>query len=158
MNRVQEAQITIPEWTADLVDAFETEARQLETLVGVLQHQREGIEQDELRPVQDSVSAIHRILLTLDEARKRRRTLLEMAQDRVAREGESAPLRVSRDRLLQAARGLENELSLNRRVLESALESTDQEIRLLLAQTDDATTYAEDETAAGAGRLVDRQV
>ena len=69
MKSSSEAQVTIPEWTAELVDAFDTEARQIETLVGVLRRQREGIAQDEIGSVKDSVSAIHRILLTLDEAR-----------------------------------------------------------------------------------------
>ena len=164
MSQEHQGNVSIPEWTAELVDAFDAEARQLETLIGVLRQQREGVARDDVGPIQDSVYAIHRVLLTLDEARKRRRTLLEVlstGEGTSSRDGscEADRVRLSRERLITTARALETELSLSRQVLESALESTDEELRAVLDGLEESATYAAQDAAhtARAGRLVDRQ-
>ena len=154
--------VTIPEWTAELEDAFDAEARQIDTLIGVLRNQREGVARHEVGPIQDSVYAIHRVLLTLDEARKRRRTLLEVLDDHetdVANSATPDRIRQSKERLIAAARTLEAELSLSRQVLESALSSTNEELRTVLDGIEESATYAAEPGAEDprAGRLVDRQ-
>lgn len=168
MSQDRPANVSIPEWTAELVDAFDAEARQLETLIDVLRRQREGVADDDVGPIQDSVYAIHRVLLTLDEARKRRRTLLEVLSsgDVPGDEGsgrtsnEPDRVRQSRERLIATAQELEAELSRSRRVLESALQSTDEELRAVLDGLEESATYAAQDAAqpGRAGRLVDRQV
>lgn len=163
MSGHHSTKITIPERTGELVDAFETEARQLDTLIVALRRQREGVAQDDVGSIQDSVYAIHRVLLTLEEARKRRRTLLEVVSGQGSSgsgRGESARVKASKERLISIARGLETELTLSRRVLESALESTDAELQTLLSGLGDSATYASEAEPAMAepGRLVDRQV
>lgn len=129
------AAVKIPEWNAELVDAFDAETRQIDTLVQILRRQRDGVAQYSASEIQDSVYSIHRVLPTLDEARKRRRTLLEVLDEHGGAAGEAEPdprLDLSRERLLAAARGLERELALTRHVLETAIESTDAEIRIRL--------------------------
>jgi len=162
MTTQDRAAVTIPEWTAELEDAFDAEARQLDTLVEVLRSQREGVANHELGPIQDSVYAIHRVLLTLDEARKRRRTLLDVLDDHetdVANGAAPDRVRHSKERLIAAAQTLEMELSLSRQVLESALSSTDEELRTVLDGIEESATYATETGATDprAGRLVDRQ-
>lgn len=163
MSQDRTAAVTIPEWTAELEDAFDAEARQIDTLIGILRSQRDGVARHEVGPIQDSVYAIHRVLLTLDEARKRRRTLLDVLDDHetdVANPATPDRVRHSKQRLITAAQTLETELSLSRRVLESALSSTDDELRSVLDGIEESATYAS-EAGAGdprAGRLVDRQV
>ncbi|MCG8468422.1 MAG: hypothetical protein MJB57_09485 [Gemmatimonadetes bacterium] len=160
MTQDGNATLTIPEWAGELEDAFDAEARQLDTLVEILRCQRQGVERHEVGPIQDSVYAIHRVLLTLDEARKRRRTLLEVI-DAGSTEDATAPDRLERSkkRLIAAARSLESELSLNRRVLEAALSATDEELRAVLDGLEESATYATEAGVADprAGRLVNRQ-
>jgi hypothetical protein len=67
-----------------LTDAFEVECRLLGELAGLLRRQREGVATDDVTVVDESVFAANRVLPTLEEARRRRRTLLQLvagAQD-----------------------------------------------------------------------------
>src|SRR3954469_20796155 len=58
-----------------LTDALATERRLLDELIAVMRRQREAVGDDDLQKVDDSVFATHPVLVTLNEARRRRRTL-----------------------------------------------------------------------------------
>ena len=58
-----------------LTDALATERRLLDELIGVMRRQRAAVGDDDLQSVDDSVFATHRVLVTLNEARRRRRSL-----------------------------------------------------------------------------------
>lgn len=112
-------------------DALATERRLLDELIAVLRRQREAVSDDDLQSVDDSVYATHRVLVTLSEARRRRRSLNVLIGQRedlathaldVALGARMTPaLRVARDELHAAARALSREVKLNRRVLRAVL-------------------------------------
>jgi hypothetical protein len=114
-----------------LIDAFETESRLLDELIGVMQRQRGAVGADDLQAVDDTVFATHRVLATLTEARSRRQTLnrlLGYREDLVIQSLHealgsrlSAALDAARTRLSTAARNLSTEVSVNRRLLRAAL-------------------------------------
>src|SRR6478752_7932907 len=58
-----------------LTDALITERKLLDELIAVMRRQRTAVGEDDLQSVDDSVFATHRVLVTLNEARRRRRTL-----------------------------------------------------------------------------------
>ena len=58
-----------------LTDALVTERRLLDELIGVMRRQRAAVGKDDLQTVDDSVFSTHRVLVTLGEARRRRRNL-----------------------------------------------------------------------------------
>src|SRR5687768_4984007 len=58
-----------------LANAVTAEVRLLEDLIGVMRKQRHAVGADDLQGVDDSVFATHRILVTLGEARRQRRSL-----------------------------------------------------------------------------------
>jgi hypothetical protein len=58
-----------------LVDALSSERRLLEALITLVQHQRLFVGSGDLQGMTDGVYATHRVLVTLGEARRRRRTL-----------------------------------------------------------------------------------
>jgi hypothetical protein len=60
---------------AALADALRSEARLLGDLVNIMHLQRASVARDDIDGVDDSVFATHRILVTLGEARRRRRSL-----------------------------------------------------------------------------------
>lgn len=114
-----------------LTDALATERRLLDELIAVMRRQRAAVSDDNLQVVDDSVFATHRVLVTLGEARRRRRTLNTLigqredlaihALDEALGPRMTPALRAARDDLHNAARALSREVSLNRRVLRKAL-------------------------------------
>ena len=124
---------------ACLVDELETERRLLDQLARVLLSLREGISSDDLASIDESVFGAQRILRTLQEARRRRRTLLRLLgvdQETELRDLDGAlgprmtqELRASRDELVQAATRLSRELTANRKVIDGALEAGDRPVR-----------------------------
>ncbi len=114
-----------------LLDAIDSERRLIDELAAVMRRQRAAVAADDLQSVDDSVFATHRILLTLNEARRRRhalnrlfgdpgdgeaRTLEELLGDRMTDE-----LRQARANLQIAAVSLSAEVETNRQVLRQAL-------------------------------------
>ena len=94
----------------DLAAALQEEKALLETLIDVLEQQRRGIAQHDLEVVDETVQGSQRILLTLGEARKRRRQLVRIVSG-VDKEEETPDLtkidpkaRDAWDSLQQAAR------------------------------------------------------
>ena len=136
---------------AALIDELDTECRLLGDLRRVLVSQRDGISKNDLGTIDESTFSAQRILLTLQQARQRRRNLLELLEvDQGAEladlEDALGPLMTpeltgSRDALLQAAAGLQRELTVNRRVIDGALDMGDRLLRIFTGQTERAPTY-----------------
>jgi flagellar biosynthesis/type III secretory pathway chaperone len=124
-----------------LTDVIRSELRLLNELMGVMQRQRQAVAADDLQAVEESVYATHRVLHTLNEARRRRRSINRMlgeSDDLSIREldavlGGRMPeeLRSARDELELLARALSSEVEVNRRVLRQALASGDDYVRSL---------------------------
>jgi hypothetical protein len=153
-----------------LTDALLTERRLLDELIGVMRRQRAAVGQDDLQLVDDSVFSTHRILVTLNEARRRRRSLNALigeredlgihALDEVLGTKMTDALRDARDQLHLAARTLSREVSLNRRVLRDALASGDAYARALAGATE-SPVYAQGQPAdarAQSNTLLDRRI
>lgn len=114
-----------------LADALATERRLLEELIVVMRRQREAIDADDLQAIEDSVFATHRVLVTLNEARRRRRTLNALmghgqkvgihSLDEVLGTRMTVELRIARDELHDVARTLSREVATNRSMLREAL-------------------------------------
>lgn len=131
-----------------LTDALGSEARLLDELVAVMRRQRDAVASDDLGAIDDSVFATHRILVTIGEARRRRRTLNHMLSDReevgltemeeVLGAWMTPALREARDGLHSAALTLSKEVEVNRRVLSQALASGDGYMRALYGTAEPA--------------------
>jgi hypothetical protein len=145
-----------------LVDAFSTERRLLEELISVMRRQRNAVGQDDLQAVDDTVFATHRVLVTLGESRRRRRTLNTLighsedlgihGLDRALGARMTPALRSARDELHDTARTLAREVSLNRRVLREALACGDAFARAL-AGAESSPVYATTQSTQPATRL-----
>jgi hypothetical protein len=124
-----------------LTEALAAERKLIGELTDVMLRQRSAVGADDLQAVDDSVFATHRLLLTLGEARKRRRginTLLGWREDAGVKQLEellgdamSPRLRTERDELQSAARELSREIEINRRVLREALANNEAFVRAM---------------------------
>lgn len=124
-----------------LADAMQSERRLIGELIGIMKQQREAVAADDLQCVDDSVFAVQRVLHTLGEARKRRRSLnvrLGQPEDVPLRDlleaiGPHAndELHASRESLQEAARTLAREVSTNRQILREALATGESVVRTL---------------------------
>jgi hypothetical protein len=153
-----------------LEDALNTEARLLEDLVGVLASQRSGVAGDDLAAVDDSVFAAQRVLLTLAEARRKRRTLLKLvtgSEDMPLAELEESlgpsltdGVRDAGRRLRTCANDLAGEVERNRRILRGAIRAGDKLIRALCGAAPAAGLYRAPgrPVEAGCTLLIDTQV
>lgn len=157
---------------AGLIEALGSETKLLRELIEVLRRQRAGVAADDIQVVDDSVHAAHRVLHTLSEARRRRRTL-----NRLLAGQEEIPLRdlasalgalatdgvvSAADELQDVAQILSRELSINRRVLQQALDSGQEYVEALCGMSDKPLAYdrgakAVDEPRTH-GRLINQQV
>lgn len=134
-----------------LSKALVSEKKLIEDLIDVVLAQRSAVGVDDLQAVDDSVFATHRLLLTLGEARKRRRSINEMIgcrEDTGVRQLDAAlgpwmtpKLRAERDELQDAARTLSREIEINRRILREALANSESFVLAMRgAPTDAAQT------------------
>ena len=155
-----------------LTDAMASEKRLIDELISIMRRQRSAVAVDDLQGVDDSVFATHRVLVTLNEARRRRRALNRMlgeredisidALDDVLGARMTEPLRDVRDSLQLSARALSQEVAINRQVLRQALASGEAYVRTL---TGAPATVVYGAPAAGAhandamrgGTLINRQ-
>jgi hypothetical protein len=162
------AAVATPQMLDALADAIASERRLIEELVGIMRRQRGAVTADDLEAVDDSVYATHRVLLTLNEARRRRRSINRLIcnDDELAlRQLEAllgghlpAGIQQARDALRQAAETLAQEVEINRKVLRSALAAGDDYVRSLVG-ADQAVAYpvtAQADRPAG-GVLLDRR-
>lgn len=154
---------------AALVDAHLSERRLLEDLIGIMRRQREAVAADDLQGVDDSVFATHRILVTLGEARRRRRSLNTLLGGADELDGEAlaealggdvpAPLRDAREALRVSAGTLAGEVDVNRRILREAMATGDEYMRRLVGAGDGARTdYAPTAAEPRGTSLLDRRV
>lgn len=127
-----------------LVDAMRSEKKLLDELVALMRRQRGAVAQDDLQAVDDSVFSTHRVLVTLNEARRRRRALYQVLADRddasiheledVLGHRMTDAARDARDALRATAQVLANEVAINRQVLRGALSAGDAYVRALTGQ------------------------
>ncbi|MGH7552807.1 MAG: flagellar export chaperone FlgN [Longimicrobiales bacterium] len=113
-----------------LIEALERETRLLLELAVVLKRQREGFAAQDAQAVDDSIFAVHRVMRTLEEARRRRRAVLRIVvgdENVPVRELERAlgsrvspALAGARDRLQDVVRLVERDIIRNRQVLRDA--------------------------------------
>ena len=150
-------QITPSQWPPlvnNLADALSSERRLIDELIQIMRQQREAVAADNLQGVDDSVFAVQRVLLTLGEARKRRRALnarLGQPEDIPLKELLEAmgpyatdDLHNSREALQLSARSLAREVSTNRQVLREALTSGEELVRTLAGVGPARTGYGSD--------------
>jgi flagellar biosynthesis/type III secretory pathway chaperone len=150
-----------PARLAELGDAFDTERRLLVKLAEVLHEQRHGLAANDIAALDESVYAAQRIFLTLQQARRRRRTLLQMSIGEAevplagleASFGTALPpeLLESRDGLLEAARDLARHLEINREVIHGAIAVGDQLIRAMTGAPDHPAVYGAEREPGSAG-------
>lgn len=139
---------TVANWATlvgGLTDALSGEKRLIDDLVLAMYKQREAVAADDLQSIDDSVFAVQRILLTLGEARKRRRTLnarLGQPEDLPLRDllerlgpHVTDALRIARDDLQVAAQRLAREVATNRQLLREALANGEELVRSLAGGT-----------------------
>lgn len=155
-----------------LADALDSERRLLDDLARVLVAQRDGVSQDDLEALDESVFSAHRILRTLQQARERRRTLLQLLgapADLQPADLESAlgstmtaELEEARDELVLAAQALARELTMNRRVLDGAMAVGDRLLQIFSGvEEGGGEVYAPDaerRKAGSAGALLNTRV
>ncbi len=147
---------TAAQWSSlvsGLTDALTSERRLIEELVVAMHNQREAVAADDLAAIDDSVFAVQRILLTLGEARKRRRTLnarLGQPEDLPLREilerlGPHATdtLRIARDELQRSAQRLARDVATNRQLLREALATSEEMVRTLAGVPPDRVGYGD---------------
>lgn len=154
---------------ASLAESLDGEARLLEQLVDVLRDQREGVGEDDVEKVDDSVQAAHRIMQTLGEARRRRETLVHLLTDRrdvrISALPEVLGSRITeelarcRDQLDTVARRVSAEVALTRSVLTEAIDLNGRYVKRLLGQA--PTSYSGDGRSSGGAStpaLINRKV
>ncbi|MCU0626799.1 MAG: flagellar protein FlgN [Gemmatimonadaceae bacterium] len=152
-----------------LVDVLRSERRLLEELVAVMQRQRAAVAADDLQALDDSVFATYRVLATLGEARRRRRSVnrlfgreedFDMNDLEVALGTQFTPaLREARDTLRDCAAALATEVARNKQVLEEAMARGKDYVSALVgaASPVPAAPYvATGAPAAAPRRIVDR--
>lgn len=154
-----------------LAGAITAEVRLLEDLVGIMRRQRAAVSSEDLQGVDDSVFAIHRVLVTLGEARRHRRALSDLigsAEDMSLRDLEEVlgeqmtdALRFAREGLRAVALTLSQEVELNRQVLREALTSGDEYVRTLYGIAEVPRTYSANvrrpEAETSGGVLINRR-
>lgn len=156
-----------------LVEAMQDERRLLDELIAIMRRQRGAVATDDLQAVDDSVFSTHRVLVTLNEARRRRRALFQLFADRddagiqdleeVLAHRLTDAARAARDELRDTARQLAHEVSMNREILREALSAGDAYVRTLTGQAAADTTAVYTPSPAAAtrspgGLLLDRRI
>ena len=134
-----------------LTDVLGTERRLLEELVNVMQKQRAAVSSDDLQSLDDSVFATYRVLATLGEARRRRKSvnrLLGGAEDMNVNDleeilGDRATPDViaARNALQASAAILSREVDINKQVLRTAMDNGNDYVQKLFGSPTPAATY-----------------
>lgn len=131
-----------------LAEALLSERKLIDDLTEIVLRQRAAVAVDDLQAVDDSVFATHRLLLTLGEARKGRRSINAMAgcrEETGVKHLEEAlgpwmtpQLRSAREELQVAAARLSREIGINRRILREAIANSDSFVRAVAGAPKDA--------------------
>jgi hypothetical protein len=132
-----------------LATALAQEERLIHELADVLERQRAGVAADDAAGIDDSVRALSRTLLMLDEARRQRTDLVEQLTGDAdlplasleLRLGGSLPASVlaARQRVREAAERAAREVRVNQNVLRRAIEAGDAYLQALFASAGDGT-------------------
>ena len=152
-----------------MADALSSEAKLLGDLVSIMRSQRDAVARDDLDAVDDSVFGTHRVLLTLSEVRRRRRSINHMlgegddlsisALDDFFGGATPPEVRAAAEQLAESARNLQREVEVNRRILRRAVEQGDQYIRSLCGVPGETKpTYAPSGRNRSGGAILDRTV
>jgi FlgN protein len=146
-----------------LSDVLGTERKLLEELVQVMQRQRAAVGADDLQALDDSVFATYRVLATLGEARRRRKSvnrLLGGAEDMNVNELEdilgdraTPALIAARDALLTAATSLSREVDANKQVLRTAMDNGNDYVQKLFGGPQPTATYVAPHSAISSPAL-----
>ena len=177
MTETQPAQLTLvsrgnptPAALEALANAVTSEVRLLEDLIGIMRRQRKAVASDDLQGVDDSVYATHRVLVTLGEARRRRRSLNKIvggtedlplrALDSALGEHMTDEVRYARDGLQAVALTLSQEVEINRQVLREALAAGNDYVQAIYGPPGQAGLYGDPRQAPEAegrsGMLLNR--
>lgn len=126
-----------------LAQALLQEARLLDDLRAALMEQRAGVAQNDVRVIEESINQMSRTLLTIEEARRHRTTLIaHLSGERVLTlsEVESAlppPMRVrvvdARAAARRAATAVAREVAINDHIVRRALDAGEAYIQLLFS-------------------------
>jgi hypothetical protein len=122
-----------------LADTLTSETRLLCDLESSLRRQREAVATDDLEGMEEAVYSTHRILMTLSEARRRRRSLDEVLLARGV--VPTAGLVAIREHLRVTAQNLAAQVDALRQVLQSALASGEEQIRTLYGSAEPNAFY-----------------
>lgn len=143
-----------------LSEALLSERKLIDDLTEIVLRQRAAVAVDDLQAVDDSVFATHRLLLTLGEARKGRRSINAMAgcrEETGVKHLEEAlgpwmtpQLRSAREELQVAAARLSREIGINRRILREAIANSDSFVRAVVGAPKDAAQQGYGSTAPSA--------
>jgi hypothetical protein len=134
-----------------------------------MRRQREAVAQDDLDGVDESVFATHRVLVTLGEARRRRRSVNGLlgesndlsisALDDFFGGALPAEVRDAAETLTDIARTLQREVDINRRVLRQAIDGGDQYVRALCGiPASPSADYSGNSTPTSGGAILDRRI
>jgi hypothetical protein len=134
-----------------LSDVLGTERKLLEELMLVMQRQRAAVAADDLQALDDSVFATYRVLATLGEARRRRKSvnrLLGGDEDMNVNDLEdilgdrSTPdVITARNALQDAAVSLSREVDINKQVLKTAMDNGNHYVQQLFGTAPAPATY-----------------
>lgn len=169
--RVEHARGASPSAVEALADAVTSEVRLLEDLVGIMRRQRAAVSTDDLQGIDDSVYATHRVLVTLGEARRRRRSLSQLVSgsedfplrrlDEVLGDSMTEELRFAREGLHAVAITLSQEVETNRHILREAMASGNDYVRNLYGGPEAMPLYTAEpnrpERESQGGLLLDRR-
>jgi flagellar biosynthesis/type III secretory pathway chaperone len=161
-----------PSSVAALAETLRAEARLLEDLVSIMNRQRDAVSHDDIDALDDTVFSTHRVLVTLGEARRRRRTLTALlggsddlsltALDVLFEAKVPLEIRSAAGRLTETAKLLQREVEINRRVLRVAIEAGDRLVRVLMgAPLTTSISYApapNTRTGSPGGAILDRRI
>lgn len=146
-----------------LSDVLGTERRLLEELTLVMQKQRAAVAGNDLQALDDSVFATYRVLATLGEARRRRKSvnrLLGAAEDMNVNDledvlGDRATPTViaARDALQDTAVSLSREVDINKQVLRTAMDNGNDYVQKLFGGAAQGATYVAPQAAASSTAL-----
>lgn len=141
-----------PAAVESLASTVTAEVRLLEDLIGIMRRQRKAVAAEDLQGVDDSVYATHRVLITLGEARRRRRSLNQLIDgsdelplkrlEDVLGDRMTDELRFARDGLHAAALTLAREVETNRQVLREALAAGNDYMRAIYSAPEQRMLYA----------------
>ena len=155
-----------------LARALDGEAKLLTDLLGVLERQRDAVAKDDLDAVDTTVFDAQRILLSLGQARRRRRSLLGLAAGneglplrelpRLLGETMDMELASAIDRVTGIADRVQRQMALNRQILDGAIRTGDELLRALGTGGRKAGGYSHPTEAPtvgpSGGLLLNRQV